>query len=177
VSGSDFQVSLRDLKRTQGAHKSFRVEGTYAVVAAAGLAVLPAGRLVVAEGTLEAVGDGVLVTAIAQAEVDAQCSRCLTPFVTPAEVAVQELFVYDDRVDEFDDEDVLPIVGDQIDLADAIRDAILLDQPLIPLCREDCRGLCPRCGADLNTTPDHQHAGVVDDNPLARALADARRRG
>ena len=39
---------------------------------------------------------------------------------------------------------------DLVDLAPLVHDAILLDLPLAPLCREDCRGLCPHCGIDRN---------------------------
>ncbi len=43
--------------------------------------------------------------------------------------------------------------GRQLDLRDEAREALLLEVPMVPLCREDCRGLCPRCGADLNAGP------------------------
>jgi uncharacterized metal-binding protein YceD (DUF177 family) len=46
-----------------------------------------------------------------------------------------------------------PIRGEHIDLAPLTREALLLNLPLAPLCREDCAGLCPRCGADLNAGP------------------------
>ena len=49
------------------------------------------------------------------------------------------------------DPDAFEIVGDQIDLARMIRENILLDAPIAPLCRPDCAGLCPTCGIDLNT--------------------------
>ena len=48
------------------------------------------------------------------------------------------------------DDEWYPIVDDTIDLGPLVRDAIVLDLPAAPLCREDCRGLCPQCGADRN---------------------------
>jgi uncharacterized protein len=51
------------------------------------------------------------------------------------------------------DEDTYPLEGDQLDLRPLVRDALLLELPLAPLCQPDCLGLCPRCGADLNTGP------------------------
>ena len=51
------------------------------------------------------------------------------------------------------DEDTYPLEGDQLDLRPLVRDALLLELPLAPLCREDCRGLCAECGADLNLGP------------------------
>ncbi len=43
--------------------------------------------------------------------------------------------------------------GRQLDLADEARETLLLELPMVPRCREDCKGLCPRCGADLNAGP------------------------
>ena len=51
------------------------------------------------------------------------------------------------------DEDTYPLEGDQLDLRPLVRDALLLEPPLAPLCRDDCRGLCADCGADLNLGP------------------------
>jgi uncharacterized protein len=39
---------------------------------------------------------------------------------------------------------------------------VVLDLPFSPLCTEDCRGICPVCGADLNDDPDHGHDDDVD---------------
>jgi uncharacterized protein len=47
----------------------------------------------------------------------------------------------------------LPARGDEVDLTDAVREQVLLRVPQYVLCREDCRGLCPKCGADLNAAP------------------------
>ncbi|MDP9463474.1 MAG: DUF177 domain-containing protein, partial [Actinomycetota bacterium] len=49
------------------------------------------------------------------------------------------------------DPDAFAIVGDQIDLVAMVRENILLDAPVAPLCRPDCAGLCPTCGIDRNT--------------------------
>jgi uncharacterized protein len=43
--------------------------------------------------------------------------------------------------------------GDELDLTDAVREHVVLETPALALCREDCRGLCPSCGADLNEGP------------------------
>ena len=48
------------------------------------------------------------------------------------------------------DEDAYPLVDDELDLEPLVRDAVLLELPLAPLCREDCAGLCPQCGANRN---------------------------
>jgi uncharacterized protein len=75
------------------------------------------------------------------------CRRCSTPVLGMSVVAVNERFI-DDRLPP-DDEAYL-LEGDFVDLAPLVHDAIFLDLPLAPLCREDCQGLCPYCGADRN---------------------------
>jgi uncharacterized protein len=75
-------------------------------------------------------------------------------------VQIGELFAYPDSVtDETTEEDELPrVVNDRVDLEQTVRDALVLDLPLAPLCQPDCRGLCVECGekwADL--APDHGH--------------------
>jgi len=163
---TEFSLSLKGLKRTQGAIKEFSFEDGFDETIETGLVTLPKGRDVYVEGTLESVGDGVLVTATASAELDAQCSRCLTPFTLPIEADIQELFVYPEHGREYEEEDVTPIHDETADLTEAIHDAIILEMPLIPLCSDDCLGLCPICGADLNADPDHTHGDVIDSRWL-----------
>ena len=62
-------------------------------------------------------------------------------------VSVKERFVHERQAG---DEEVYVIEDDFIDLAPLAHDAIFLDLPLAPLCREDCKGLCPFCGIDRN---------------------------
>ena len=75
------------------------------------------------------------------------CRRCSVEVTGECDVAVAERFVaHADPADE----EAYPIDGDVIDLRHLVRDAVLLDLPLAPLCRDDCRGLCPLCGTDRN---------------------------
>ena len=65
-------------------------------------------------------------------------------------------FLFADADDENADEpDIYPLaeLGTMLDLRPAIRDQWLLDASELPLCRPDCQGLCPTCGADLNAGP------------------------
>lgn len=78
------------------------------------------------------------------------CRRCSVRMTGYSEVAVRERFV---DASEPGDEDAYPIVNDFIDLEPMMHDAILLDLPLAPVCREDCAGLCPYCGGDRNEVP------------------------
>ena len=154
MMSTEFLVSLARLPSGPGSCRPISLRGGFDSDVVIGLVVLPAGRAVAVEGTVEAVGEGVLATARVRATLDATCSRCLTGFSYDTEVELRELFVRDGRGS---DDEESRIHNDSIDLADVARDAIVLDAPLIPLCAPDCAGLCQSCGADLNADPDHCH--------------------
>ncbi len=164
-----FALSLHDVRRTQGAYHPFTIEAEFDQPVEAGLVTLPAGRPVRLGGDLTSVGDGILVRARATTTMDAQCSRCLTGFSYPAQVEVEELFVYPEKEADYDEEPVSLIRDDSLDLTGPLRDALILDQPLIPLCQPDCAGLCPRCGVDLNADPGHDHGDAIDSRWIGLA--------
>lgn len=92
----------------------------------------------------------------ARAEVD--CDRCLKTIAVPIETEFDvtyipaTLYVSNEKA-ELQEEDLLVSVyeGDSIDVDDIVREQILLALPARALCREECKGLCPVCGADRNT--------------------------
>ena len=88
-----------------------------------------------------------------RAAVRAECRRCLAPVTVPLAAEIGALFSRD--VEALDDPDVYPVPRDatRVDLRPAVREELLLAAPRYVVCREDCRGLCPRCGADLNAGP------------------------
>jgi len=99
------------------------------------------------EVTLQSYAGGVSATGVVEAPWHGICRRCSTPVLGVSRVSVRERFA--DDVGPGDDE-FYPLDDDVVDLAPLARDAILLDLPLAPLCREECRGLCPVCGIDRN---------------------------
>lgn len=82
-----------------------------------------------------------------------ECRRCLIEVSTPVEMESHLLFA-EDPAESDDDPDVYPVAGgkrgDEIDLRPALREQWLLEVPAFVLCRPDCKGLCPTCGANLN---------------------------
>ncbi len=108
--------------------------------------------------------EGVLVTGTATAGLDGECVRCLEPIRDDIVVDFQELFVYEEKDDETDDEDsgTSRLEGDLLDLEPLLRDAVVLSLPFQPLCQDDCPGLCIECGARLADDPDHQHEEPID---------------
>lgn len=84
--------------------------------------------------------------------VEQECRRCLTPVESAVEADVHVLFAESGGEDD-DDPDVFLLEGprgDVIDLRQAVREQWLLEVPAFSVCRPDCKGLCPKCGADLN---------------------------
>jgi uncharacterized protein len=82
-----------------------------------------------------------------------ECRRCLAAIERPLAVGVEVLFSTDP--DMQDDPSVYPLPEPltHVDVRDAVREELVLAAPAYPLCREECRGLCPQCGADLNPGP------------------------
>jgi uncharacterized protein len=105
---------------------------------------------------LESVVEGVLVSGTVTALARGECVRCLDPVLLPVELPVQELYAYP-GASAADDEEIRTIEDDLIDLEPAVRDGLVLALPLQPLCRVDCPGLCPSCGARLADDPEHAH--------------------
>jgi uncharacterized protein len=156
-------LDTRDLGRRAGTQR----ETTLTVPAPADLGIdvmgVPEGSPVELGLRLEAVMEGVLVTGTATAELAGECSRCLDPIEDELDVSFQELYLYDaPESDEDDADEVLVLDDDLLDLEPALRDAVVLAVPFQPLCRDDCAGLCPDCGANLNDDPEHRHEAPID---------------
>jgi uncharacterized protein len=111
----------------------------------------------VVEATLTAarVGDNLTLTLDLETSVEGPCQRCLVEAALPVVAHGVEYVRHGES--EGDDEDGGYVVAHQIDMVSWVRDLIADALPQKLLCREDCRGLCPVCGADLNAEPDHTH--------------------
>jgi uncharacterized protein len=157
-------LDTRELGRRPGSQR--RVSFTAPAPADLGIEVLrvPEGSSIDFELRLEAVMEGVLVTGTASAELEGECARCLAEIHDDVVADFQELFVYEesDTATHAEDEDVSRLEGDLIDLEPLLRDAVVLMLPFQPLCRDDCPGLCIKCGARLGDQPGHRHEEPVD---------------
>jgi uncharacterized protein len=125
------------------------------------LITVPRGAQVTLELRAESVMEGVLVSGEASATAIGECGRCLIEVTDRIVANICELYAYpDSATDETTDSDeVLRLTGDLIDLEPVVRDALVLALPATPLCRPDCRGLCPECGERLDDLPaEHTHA-------------------
>jgi len=148
---------------------------SFPVLAPAGFALeligVPAGAQLHLDLRLESVMEGVLVTGTVTAALEGECSRCLGPVAGEVVADVQELFAYPDSTTEetTDDGEVSRFEGDFLDLEPVVRDAVVLALPLVPLCREDCPGLCATCGERRDELPTGHTHEVAD--PRWAALA------
>jgi uncharacterized protein len=135
----------------------------------AGMASVPAGADLELEIQLEGVAEGVLVTGSVVAPLAAECARCLEPFTAVTRVRFQELYARDPGPGQLagteeGEESYLLDSGGLLDLEPALRDAVVLELPLSPLCAEDCAGLCSECGvrlADAEAGHAHEQRGAL----------------
>ena len=99
-------------------------------------------------------------------ELELPCSRCLEPYQFAVDADFDQRYLPasaastdPDREVQEDDLETSYYSDDQIDLAELMREQFYLALPMKPLCRDDCRGLCPQCGTNLN-------AGTCDCSPV-----------
>lgn len=121
---------------------------------------------------VDSVVDGILVRGEVVFHVELECARCLAPRDRALTTSVTELFV-DPARDDVDIDDGYELVDDLtgLDLSTLVRDALVADLPMRVLCRDDCAGLCPTCGADRNVE-SCGHTADADVDPRWAALAD-----
>jgi uncharacterized protein len=108
-------------------------------------------------------GDEILMQGQVSTAVEMECARCLEIFemdINPRlQFVIQLLDISEPQLSEDDDFVILPKTTGEYDISQRVREAILLELPLKPLCSETCKGLCPMCGVNLNEgecdcTPD-----------------------
>ncbi len=98
------------------------------------------------------------------AQLKVECGRCLEPFMLPLTTHFEEIFTFHNRPLS-EDEQVIPEDGN-IDLELLVRDYLLLEVPINPVCSPDCRGLCSICGENLNHI-DCGHDQEKDEESLS----------
>ena len=96
-------------------------------------------------------GKAFSLTGSADTVLQSVCARCAESFEEPLHFDFSERFVKASEYEtQEDDEECYPYEGDRISLDTAVMDNLYLQLPLISVCREDCRGLCPVCGVNRN---------------------------
>ncbi len=159
---SPFAVSTRELPCT----RDFTLEPSFIEGAVADLPLRqalgkdtgPAGQ---AKAHVELYGehDNVIGRGTLKGWLEVACSRCVNPVRVPVEENLEVTFMPKDAFPEDasdeddvdpDEADVYPYENKQVDFEPLFREQLILSVPYAPLCKEDCKGLCPQCGVDKN---------------------------
>ena len=123
---------------------------------------------VAVRGTLAWVAPSYLLQARLAYRQTVPCDRCLAAVSESLDVPVDLLVTTRPEAAEDDEErelgedelGVVEVTGEELETRSLVAEQVQLNLPTHPLCREDCAGLCPVCGADLNAEPDHAHDGA-----------------
>jgi uncharacterized protein len=171
-----FIFNAHELPRRAGEMREYEITIDQHPPVGIALLAIPADAPIYVDLRLQAVAEGVLVSGEVRAEAVGECTRCLEPVSFDVDESFTELYNYeiDPRqkggsksgkkaapveVEVGDEDEQLWMEGDLINLEAPIRDAVILNMPIHPLCSEDCLGLCPGCGQKWADLPDeHEHA-------------------
>lgn len=164
------------LKEPVGSTRKLNLDTSALALADAGTGLDGTGaidaRQVTGRAKVTRISDGLLVQGDVAAEVDVECSRCLDRISLPVEGTLEEQFqpTVDvmtgapvDRAEYEANDAAFDIdTNHMMDLSEPVRQALLVAMPMKPLCRADCKGLCPQCGANWNDGPCDCRNETVD---------------
>jgi uncharacterized protein len=188
MARSIFIFNTHDLPHRAGEMREYELDLLLTESVGVDLLSVKPGEVIELDLRIQSVDEGVLATGELVATATGECTRCLEPIIWPLTESFTELYYYESaasknsskkkgkersRKDEeidLEEDDLSFMDGDEIDLELAIRDAIILNLDVNPLCREDCSGLCQVCGQMwINLPADHAH---TPDDPRWAALKD-----
>ena len=113
----------------------------------------PVSEPVVADGTVRNTAGVLMMKGTIRTCIHGTCDRCASDFDRDMELPIDAVLVTELANEENEDEWVFPLEGDSADLEDIIRTIFVLNLDSKLLCKEDCQGLCCRCGKNLNDGP------------------------
>lgn len=118
------------------------------------------------------VGDEVFIKSTLSTVVDLTCDLCLEPFRTKLHETVEMILTKDHKLVEREAEDVYLLSNSttEVDITDSVKQTLLLAIPYKKICTNDCKGLCPMCGANLNI--ESCSCGETKIDPRWQALRD-----
>ena len=113
----------------------------------------PVDEPVLASGTVRNTAGVLVMTGQLHTTIHGVCDRCASDFTSDVEYPIDVGLVTELSNEENEDEWVFPLEGDSADLEDIVRTVFVLNMDSKMLCKEDCAGLCYRCGKNLNDGP------------------------
>ena len=113
----------------------------------------PVSEPVRAQGVVRNTAGVLLMKGNVTTTIHGICDRCAAPFSRDIDFPIDAVLVTELSSEENEDEWVFPLVGDSADLDDIVRTVFVLNLDSKLLCKDDCKGLCCRCGKNLNDGP------------------------
>ena len=113
----------------------------------------PVSEPVLAEGNVRNTAGVLVMQGSIATTIHGICDRCASEFHRKVEFPIDVVLVTRLESEENEDEWVFPLEGDSADLDDIVRTVFVLNLDSKLLCKEDCKGLCPQCGKNLNDGP------------------------
>ena len=111
----------------------------------------PISRPVIVEGAVRNRAEVLYLELAAHTTLDAVCDRCGKSFLQ--EKTVPYMCILAEELQNEENDEIVLVENGQVDAGELAREAFILGMDTKTLCSEDCKGLCPRCGADLNVGP------------------------
>ena len=142
-------LDVRPILHEPGKHLDFRFQLDLSDMELAGR--YPISRPVTVEGTVRNAADVLELELTARSTLDAVCDRCGKAFDQDKEIPFRCLLA--EELQNEDNDEIVLLEDGEVDAGDLARTAFILGMDTKTLCSEDCKGLCPRCGADLNLGP------------------------
>ena len=140
---------VKSILHTPGKQLEFRFELDLSDVEFAGR--YPVSRPVTVTGQVRNTADVLELELSARSQLDAMCDRCGKEFLQDKEIPFSCILA--EEVQNEDNDEIVVLEDGKVDLDDLARTAFILGMATKTLCSEDCKGLCSRCGADLNLGP------------------------
>ena len=144
------RFSVRSVLNTPGKSLPFQFEMDLSDVDFGG--GCPAQEPVKVEGVVKNSADVLELSLVTRTTLDCSCDRCAKPFRREKEISY-DCVLAEEKQNEDNEDIVLLEQGEFVDAEDLARTAFILGMDTKTLCSEECKGLCPRCGADLNLGP------------------------
>ena len=178
MARSIFIFNTHDLPHRAGEMREYQLDLKITEPVGVDLLAVKPGEVIEVDLRVQSVDEGVLATARVMATATGECTRCLKPISWPIDENFTELYYYEistnksankrgsksSKADDIDleEDDLSFMVGDEIDLEPAIRDAVILNLAVNPLCTEDCPGLEEKQGENWSYLPEVEYETPAD---------------
>ena len=142
-------IDVKPILHTPGGERTFQFELDLSDMEFAGR--YPISRPVIVEGVVRNRAEVLSLELTAHTTLDAVCDRCGKEFLQ--EKAVSYGCILAEELQNEEDDEILLLEDGKVDVGELAREAFILDMDTKTLCSEDCKGLCPGCGVNLNREP------------------------